>query len=1232
MAIINYAEEWIDQYANQLPTINFVSGDYTSLRESIRQYVTLQCPEDYNDWANSSEVGMFVNGLSYLGSIINYRVDLNAHDLFPSTTERRQSLLNFVKMLSYSPKRNIAALGIAKIVSIKTTESIYDSLGNSLQEIDINWNDVTNPNWQEQFLTILNASLSGNNPFGKPLKKITKNGVSTQTYELNNIANSSCVYPFTSVVNGAVRQFEVVNADLDTDLCTIEEKTPIPQQGFNILYRNDGTGNSSADTGFFVYWKQGNLKNQIISFDEKIENNYLDVNDYNINNNDVWFQSIDTQTGLVKENWEKIPANEYLVYNNVDNEIRNIYRVETKDNDSIILRFSDGKFGTIPIGYFRLWYRVSNGNDDMFIKPGDISNIQISIPYVSSNSADNNIYYLILTFSISDSLHIRQSVAQEDMEYIRERAPEVYSTQNRMVTGSDYNYFPKAYTQRIKLLKSLVRTYSGNSRYIDFNDPTGIYQDLQITAEDGYMYSNSGITHLDIPSDEWVNTDELVERLNKELRKLSLSNFYYENFPTKQNIKYRDNYYTWKQIYDYGNNSSIGFFSYSSDGENYESIPYEEVANKLKVGSFLRMVVKDEMNNIIQESWVTVNSIKENTLIDLNYNYTHEIVINDSLDLNYNWVIEEYYEPFNISLSSSVRNEISSLLSDNTSFGIRYNSSNELEVVNYTLLSDDKTDWKLIEGEVPDENNACTDWLIKVEYKSSNTWRFGTRYLEYIFGSVNDVSFFFNTSIKNNNGTFSTEDYIKIFKNQAKDSLEFDKDFYWKPCNLIMYSDGYIDPDEFKVYGYDDDKDSTIDNPLQFKEITYNSSENLFFGSDENTEKFSLMDVYELKTMWEQLKYGKYKNYSATNVSNYYYLDVPCTIYPSGTKIPFRMNGDKIEFYTDKELVLSDGYVVYGTPTNPVKFAQSGEIKSFDVVDVGHIVKYHIDENNDTIIDEDEELPEEKRNDVSVIITEGENKNYDPETQTYICLPTLPGENKYRIYDNEYNLIYWSASDNNMDRISNDSYYIKKGVKDIVFLWKHYATMKYLIDPSTTNIIDMYVLTNDYWNEVQTWINNGKKDTFPKIPSEFELRSLFSGLNNYKMLSDTMIWHSISYKLLFGSQASEEVRALFKVIKNDNTTLSDNEIKQQVIQAIDEYFATMEPGETFFYTQLSSYIHSKLGNNIGTILLVPTYNDEKFGNLFEIHCEPDEILLSGATLDDVQIISKITDYNIRIAQ
>ena len=49
-------------------------------------------------------------------------------------------------------------------------------------------------------------------------------------------------------------------------------------------------------------------------------------------------------------------------------------------------------------------------------------------------------------------------------------------------------------------------------------------------------------------------------------------------------------------------------------------------------------------------------------------------------------------------------------------------------------------------------------------------------------------------------------------------------------------------------------------------------------------------------------------------------------------------------------------------------------------------------------------------------------------------------------------------------------------------------------------------------------------------------------------------------------------------------------------------------------------------------VLPSAYSNDKFGNLFESECEEDEILLSSASIDDVQIITKITEHNIRIGE
>lgn len=1159
----NIAESWIDKYDKYKTVINYVAGDFSSLKSAIRKYIASQNPENYNDWAESSEVGMFANGLAYLGESLHYRIDLNAHDIFPSTTERRQSLLNFAKMLSYSPKRNICANGLVKLTSISTSQNIQDTLGNNLKDVTINWNDASNENWLEQFLTIINSSLTYNNPFGKPLKKDSSENITTQLYELNSTYNQRTVFSFTASINGYSQQFEIVNPDIDLDNSIIYERIPTPEQAFHILYRNDGTGNSSNNTGFFLYWKQGVLQSLVKQFNQKIENNSVEINVNNINENDVWVQQIDSSTGLVKENWTKIDSSEYLSYNNTDNEIREIYKVETRSDDQIIVRFSDGKFGTIPVGTFRIWYRVSQGNLNLYLKPTDIKNISIRIPYKANNTTDDNEYYLTLTFSIADVSHIRQSVVQESLEYIRKRCPEVYSTQNRMVTGADYNRFPKSIGQQLKILKSVVRTYAGNSRYIKFNDPTGIYQDINVLADDGYIYKTEGINSTETSIEDY-NTAEQIIRNNLEplMESLSLSNYFYNKFPTKQ-IRYTPKNISylmfWSEEFYSGSNTSMGKFISKINGEDVD-VPYSQILPQMYIGSMLKF--KNTDNN--EEVWALITNI---TAVANQVNTEYEIEINEVLDSNYDWYIDEGYMPFIKSLTSEVMTNIEEHLTNNVSFGMRYNYENsQWEIVSdYNSLSDDNEEFKY-SSDVNYDSGQVKDWLIKIKYESSKFWTFKVRYLDYIFGSKNNVSFFFNTDTKNNNNTFITDDYIKITKNQNL-SNQFDKDYFWKPCDTIKYSDGYVDPRQFKVYGYDSDKDSAVDNPMQFLEL--NADNNLYFmKSDDDYDEF-LGDVKEIEDLWDY-----------TSMSGTYFCKQSGTVYPSGIILPK-------DIKITKTVHLSDGSVKKASVSNPVVF-QKGTAYPYDIVDNGWATEWKI-EDGETIIITEKEVGSE--------------------------------------------LVYWDAEKNTISRyVENDDYYVQKGIKDLTFLWKHYASSSYVIDPCTTNIIDMFVLTNTYYEEVQQWLANNKKDAFPKLPSAYELKSVFATLENKSMVSDELVWHPVKYKLLFGNGAEDELKANFRVIKKSTTTMSDNEIKQQVIIAIDEFFANMTVGTKFYFTNLSSYIETKLNTAIDTVLIVPSYNNDKFGNLFEILCDDDEILLSSATIDNVQIISKITAHNLRIGQ
>jgi hypothetical protein len=133
-------------------------------------------------------------------------------------------------------------------------------------------------------------------------------------------------------------------------------------------------------------------------------------------------------------------------------------------------------------------------------------------------------------------------------------------------------------------------------------------------------------------------------------------------------------------------------------------------------------------------------------------------------------------------------------------------------------------------------------------------------------------------------------------------------------------------------------------------------------------------------------------------------------------------------------------------------------------------------------------------------------------------------------------------------------------------------------------------------------------------------------LENYKAISDTLIFSSARFKPLFGAKADPGLRATFKVVKNPNVVVSDNDVKVAVISAVNQYFdvANWDFGESFFFSELSAYLHQVLTPRISSVIIVPSNNDLSFGNLYQINAEPDQIMISCATVDNVEIISAIT--------
>ena len=1193
MAVKNYTESWVDTYKRYLGSINFTAGDFDSLKSVIRDYVVRQNPEGYNDWQESSEVGMFVNAIAYLGENINYRVDLNVNDLFPSTTTRKQSLLNFVKLLSYASKRNIGANGLAKLTSVSTTQDITDSSGTLLQGVKINWNDPSNEDWLEQFLTVMNSAFTYTNQFGKPTKNVALNNISNQLYQMTSAINPSAVYSFSANINGKQQTFEVVNPDIDVEKSAIVEMTPIPERMFQILYRNDGAGNASHNTGFFVYWKQGSLGYEIFNFNEKIENNSIAFDKTNINNDDVWFEELNKENGYVSKVWTKIPTNEFLSYTNTDNDIRTIYKVETEENDKITLKFPDGYFGDIPYGLYKLWYRISDGNSGLYIKPSDISNISITMPYFNNASNEENVYYLTMTFSVVDVSHIRQAVPTESLESIKENAPDVYSTQDRMVSAKDYNYFPKTIGQSLKVLNAVARTYAGNSRYIDLNDVTGTYSDVNILATDGYMYSVNDFIRSSTPTS--VSADIIYDRyIDAKLSMKELSNLYYNNYDGMMIPPKDGEYFYWNPTFADGMNTMSGYLSFGIGAGACED---EDIENNISVGDMLCFQCVEDVNNCV---WARVEDIDDT---NVSTKQTHTIKISEVLDTNKNWKIRKEeestklwskYAPFNTTIDAETKEEILKRMTnatDQTSFAItyvsEYNASEEdAQQGKWVIIDTDKDiNGYLKSDDVAmvsyDDYDNVMNWFFRVNY-TTNTWEIDVHRNRIIFGSEEETSFFFNTSkkINNSNEYFTTKDTIKVLK----ENDGFTKDYYWKPYSVIKYSDGYVNPQEFCCEAYDSDKDAVMDIPAQYSNISANNFKDIIFlkSANDDGESKTFLKYVDLYSTYDSTNDVKYSLWGKTNTSGYYYTYHKMNeIIPAGK---LSKNSSNTEFYTPdaSNIILSNGSVQ----------TWHGELI--------------------TIKDED--------------------------TLDYDFVDYIKGYDKYHkpiFYDDVENgvikhgyLYYYNSETKILTEVDSSEYEIVKGLTDLTFLWKHSASEDYIIDPCSTNIIDMYVLTTDYYNQVQSWVQNGKLDIFPKAPSAYELKGIFSSLESNKMISDTMVWHPITYKTIFGQNADVDTHCIFKVIKR-NDLVSDNEIKKKVISLIDTYFQSMGVGETFYFTKLSTYIENKIPELINTIVIVPTDTTNKFGKLFQIKCEDNEILISSATLDDVQIISTLTEQNIR---
>ena len=95
--------------------------------------------------------------------------------------------------------------------------------------------------------------------------------------------------------------------------------------------------------------------------------------------------------------------------------------------------------------------------------------------------------------------------------------------------------------------------------------------------------------------------------------------------------------------------------------------------------------------------------------------------------------------------------------------------------------------------------------------------------------------------------------------------------------------------------------------------------------------------------------------------------------------------------------------------------------------------------------------------------------------------------------------------------------------------------------------------------------------------------------------------------------------------------MTDNEIKARILSSINTFFdiTNWNFGESFYYTELSAYIHNQLSTQISSVVIVGSDAESVFGDLFEIVSASNELFYSTATVDNIEIVNAYTDQNLK---
>lgn len=1446
------AEDWVRIY-EALENVDFRAYDFDNLVQALFQYLKSNYPEQFNDWVASSEFVTKVEILAWLSQNISFRIDLNARENFLATAERRDSLIRLAQNIGYKMNRVRSASGYLKIKSIRTTESVVDSNGTNLRNRNVIWNDPRDEDWYERFILVMNSAFITRTQFGFPLSQNSTDGIRIDQYVFNSSAPISGAYRFNSAVNGIGLQFDIYNGSLDASNGVISEIPPNADNSFHVFYILDGKGFNSTQTGFFLPFKQGNLRYQDNFFTNPEVIRTLTLPSTNINNDDFFVQQIDA-SGNVLENWTQVDTifGEGVSFNTLSGTTQSIYELDSLVNDQVRVRFGDGTFGNIPVGRFRFWYRTANPTPTP-ISPTSIQNQSITIPYINNDQ----LYQLTLTYSLENTVS-NGSVTETNFD-IRNRAGKVFYTQNRMITGQDYNnFFLK--DNSIKKVKTINRSFSGQSRYSRLTDATGLYQNVRHVASDGRLYQDFTTTIETYSADQDVlTTKNLISQyinplIRKEDKRILYFNTYTEIIIT--------NSYKW---------SETSIVAGQSRG-NLELSNVPQIVGENGSG-VLSYVDSDSVLRFTSPLGTTVvvdRIIEDGTADD-------GIILKDTIENGLG--LFSVFPALRNRFTDDEHDQLEDRLNLQLDFALSWKQSTQSwEFINAENINRTSTFDLQYQGETSGAGLDAS-WMILFEFLDNQTWKITDRGMSMFFESAREVDFIFT----NNNKIIDPETGRTVFDtvsllecNESRDSLrrrgldtgesisydfkayEFLGDgsttcFRTKQIPLLAESTVVLVNDIYQVHGVDyiinpsvegyevcfitapadqaailiyyssrfrngtlnvqnfisdgttDEFDlgitrsispsnviACIDGVIQNSNVDFgigtaisgNTSIvfNEIIGSGASISVFFISDIdnaifnkagyvadgirtdFDISTVLTEVPLAP-ENYVFVSIDGVLQNMTEYNLVMTGDKTTisfvtpppedtrvriisvanptqsrsytYQFNGDgfttiyaldendyvdndnsfmiiaidgvvqdgpwtsnpkwigvypnKVQFTTappddtvisvfhllgtggvvcDFHVTPISGMIVENPPLNVesnfvnflgtnVDFIPNGVIRHVDgYVNKNGLSISPIDADSDGVFDnplifQDLVIQDgitdlvlwRKIQEFGFSVWDPINRStaprgtYGKSSQTGIELNDDVNLDTQSYGDIHYDISTdtWLTADVTTGKwiMINDQslYQAKIGRDHLHFIWTHYAPDANRIDPSKSNIMNVFILTSGYDEAYRNWLSkNGSANDEPETESSDQLRIQYSDYENYKPISDAIIYYPARYKPLFGDRAITELRSVFKVIQTKGSTLSESDLKLRILNAIDAYFDVdrWEFGEKFYFTELVAFVHAQLAPDLQSMVIVPVENTQAFGRMFQVRAEPDELFISAANPEDIQVVPFFTDEEIRV--